>query len=160
MTEPMTIPDAAEALMIGAADLPEAVNSPEPPAAPGFSVDAAKVAPEGGTDPVFGSVAWRTLICADRTPTKEFVLGIAEFGPRGTLNPHRHEPAEFYLCIEGGGTATIDGIAHALVPGVAVYIPGNAEHGVVAGPEGLRFAYGFAEAAFSGVTYRFSSAAA
>ncbi|MCW3780900.1 cupin domain-containing protein [Defluviimonas salinarum] len=160
MTEPMMIPDAAEALMIGATDLPEPVNSPAPPAPQGFSVDAAEVALEGGTDPVFGSVTWRTLICADRTQTQEFVLGIAEFGPAGTLHPHRHAPAEFYLCIEGGGTVTIDGIAHALVPGVAVYIPGNAEHGVIAGPTGLRFAYGFAEAAFSGVAYRFSSAAA
>jgi hypothetical protein len=38
-------------------------------------------------------------------------------------------------------------------------VPGNAEHGVVAGVDGLRFAYGFAEPAFGSIEYRFSAAA-
>ena len=42
--------------------------------------------------------------------------------------------------------------------GVAIYVPANAEHDTKAGPEGLRFAYGFAAASFEQITYRFSAA--
>ena len=122
-----------------------------------FSVDAAFTAMEGGTDPAFGTVNWRTLICADRTPSAQMVLGIAEFGPYGTLLPHRHAHPEFYLGISGDGVVTIDGIAHTIAPGVAIYIPGDVEHGTVAGIEGLRFAYGFPTDRFADVQYRFSA---
>jgi quercetin dioxygenase-like cupin family protein len=137
---------------------PEADNSPHPPSGTAFSVSAATVAVEGG-DPTYGTVTWRTLINGAENAPKEFVLGIAEFGPHGTLLPHRHDPAEFYLGIEGSGIVTIDGNAHVIAAGVAIYVPGNAEHGVVAGVEGLRFAYGFAEPAFGSIEYRFSAAA-
>lgn len=126
------------------------------PVARGFSVEASSVALEGGTDPAFGTVRWRTLVSADRTPSSGMTLGLAEFGPLGTLEPHRHGPAEFYLGLEGAGIVTIDGAAHPIGPGIAVFIPPEAEHGVVAGPEGLRFAYGFPTARFSEVDYRFS----
>ena len=135
---------------------PEADNSPHPPSGAAFSVAAANVPVEGG-DPTYGTVTWRTLINGTPDVLREFVLGIAEFGPHGTLLPHRHDPAEFYLGIEGSGVVTIDGVDHEIAPGVALYIPGNAEHGVVAGPEGLRFSYGFAEPSFGGITYRFSN---
>ena len=115
---------------------------------------------EGGEDPAFGTVRWRTLFSADRTPTADFVLGVAEFGPQGILCAHRHEPAEFYFGLSGDGVVTIDGIAHAIAPGVALFIPADAEHEVVAGPEGLRFLYGFARDRFSDVVYRFSAPAA
>lgn len=134
-----------------------AVNLQEAPSARAFTVDAAAAVSEGGTDPAFGTVTWKTLISGERTATKEFVLGIAEFGPSGTLCPHRHEPAEFYLGLSGSGTVTIDGVDHRIAPGVAVYVPGNAEHATLAGPDGLRLAYGFAEAAFSGIKYNFTS---
>ncbi|SMX44113.1 cupin domain-containing protein [Actibacterium lipolyticum] len=122
-----------------------------------FSVDASQLVTEGGTDPAFGTVMWRTLICADRTPSAGMVLGVAEFGPYGTLLPHRHAPAEFYLGLTGNGTVTVDGVAHLIAPGVAIYLDGDAEHGVVAGPEGLSFAYGFPTNRFADVAYRFSA---
>lgn len=112
---------------------------------------------EGGEDPAFGTVRWRTLFSADRTATASMVLGVAEFGPEGTLKPHRHLPAEFYFGLSGAGVVTIDGVAHAIGPGVALYIPGDAEHGTVAGPEGLRFLYGFPRDRFSDVDYRFTT---
>ncbi len=124
-----------------------------------FSVNAAHVPLEGGMDPAFGSVRWRTLINGDDSTPKEFVLGVAEFDACGTLEPHRHSAAEFYFGLSGSGVVTIDGTPHDISAGVALYIPGDAEHGVVAGPEGLRFSYGFAEPQFSAVTYRFSAAA-
>ncbi|MBN9886960.1 cupin domain-containing protein [Salipiger abyssi] len=120
--------------------------------------DAANTPLEGGEDPAFGSVFWRTLFCADRTPTKGMVLGIAEFGPMGTLLPHRHGPAEIYFGLSGAGIVTIDGVPHPLGPEIALFIPEEAEHGTVAGPEGLRFLYVFPRDRFADVEYRFSQA--
>jgi quercetin dioxygenase-like cupin family protein len=137
-------------------DIPVADNSPYAPSGSAFSIDAATLPIEGGTDPIFGTVQWRTLINGTAESAKEFVLGIAEFAAHGTLLPHRHSPAEFYLGVDGDGVVTIDGIAHRIAAGIALYIPGNAEHGVVAGPNGLRFTYGFAESQFDSIEYRFS----
>lgn len=138
--------------------IPQAANDPVGPARIGFAVDCLERPLEGGTDPQYGTVTWRTLMSGEDRRTSEFVLGIAEFGPYGTLNPHRHDPAEFYLGLEGEATVTVDGVPLRIAPGVAVYIPGSAEHGVVAGAAGARFAYGFAVAAFSDIAYRFSTA--
>jgi len=129
-----------------------------PRAGSSFLVDVGTLVPEGGADPAFGTVTWRTLICADRTPSAGMVLGVAEFGPYGTLKPHRHAKAEFYLGLSGDGTVMIDGIAHRIGQGVAIYLESEVEHGVTAGPGGLSFAYGFATDRFSEVEYRFSDA--
>lgn len=115
---------------------------------------------EGGEDPTFGTVRWRTLFSADRTATSGMTMGVAEFGPVGTLLPHRHGPAEIYYCLSGRGTVTIDGIAHDLTPGAALFIPAEAEHGTVAGEEGLRFLYVFPRDSFAEVDYRFSASTA
>lgn len=131
-------------------------NLPEKPSSTGFAINAAQVPFEGGTDPAYGTVRWRTLVNGNPDAPKEFVLGVAEFEAGGTLLPHRHDPAEFYFGLEGSGIVTIDGVEHDIGPGIALYVPGNAEHGVVAGPDGLRFSYGFAEPSFGGITYRFS----
>lgn len=113
---------------------------------------------EGGEDPAFGTVRWRTLFCGDKTATRAMVMGVAEFGPEGTLLPHRHGPAEIYFGLAGTGTVTIDGIAHEIQPGTALYIPEEAEHGTVAGPDGLRFLYVFPRDRFADVDYRFTAA--
>ena len=111
---------------------------------------------EGGEDPAFGTVQWRTLFCADKTNTAGMVLGVAEFGPEGTLNAHRHGPAEIYFGLDGYGVVTIDGIAHEISKGTALFIPAEAEHHTLAGPEGLKFLYVFPKDRFSEVDYRFS----
>lgn len=134
-------------------------NSPFPPSSEAFSIHAADVAQEGG-DPAYGTVTWRTLINGTPDVPREFVLGIAEFSPHGTLLPHRHDPAEFYFGLDGSGIVTIDGVDHEIAAGVAVYVPAGAEHGVVAGSQGLRFSYGFAEGSFASIEYRFSAACA
>ena len=122
----------------------------------GYAIHADQVALEGGTNPEYGTVKWRTLIDGSPCTPKEFVLGVAEMGPHGTLPAHRHEPAEFYLGLEGDGIVTIEGVAYQIKAGVAIYLPANAEHGVLAGADGLRFAYGFAEGNFQGIQYNFS----
>lgn len=119
-------------------------------------VDLAEQPLEGGDDPAFGSVRWRTLFCGDRTATAGVVVGIAEFGPGGTLLPHRHSPAEVYFGLDGAAVVTVDGVAQAVAPGVALFFPGDAEHGTVAGPEGFRMLYVFPRDRFSEVEYRFS----
>jgi quercetin dioxygenase-like cupin family protein len=113
---------------------------------------------EGGEDPAFGTLRWRTLFSGDRTATAGMTMGVAEFGPGGTLLPHRHGPAEIYFCLAGQGRVTIDGVPHELTPGVALFIPAEAEHDTVAGAEGLRFLYVFPRDSFAEVDYRFSAA--
>ena len=119
-------------------------------------VDLATLPLEGGEDPAFGTVRWRTLFCADRTATGGVVMGIAEFAPGGTLLPHRHSPAEVYFGLEGAAVVTVDGVPQAMGRGVALFIPGDAEHGTVAGAEGFRMLYVFPRDRFSEVEYRFS----
>lgn len=136
-----------------AEQLNQASNLPHAP----LVVDAAQVPLSGGTDPTYGEVRWRTLIDSCAENSRDMVLGIAEFEPNGRLLPHRHDPAEFYLGLEGSGVVTIDGTPHEIRPGVAIYVPAGAEHGTVAGAEGLRFAYGFAEPSFEKIEYRFSA---
>lgn len=138
-----------------ATPLHQASNLPHAP----LAVDAAHVPLSGGTDPAYGEVRWRTLINGTPEAPRDLVLGLAEFGPGHRLLPHRHAPAEFYLGLEGSGTVTIDGVPHHIAPGIALYIPGDAEHGTVAGPDGLRFAYGFPSAGFESIEYRFSASA-
>lgn len=125
-------------------------------ASKGFVVDQHLVPVEGGSESGYGDVTWRTLISADRTKSSEFLLGVAEFPPHGVLLPHRHAPPEFYYCVSGSGVVTIDGVAHQVSTGSAVFVPGNAEHGVEAGPHGLSFAYGFARSSFCEIEYVFS----
>lgn len=149
-------PEALEVPFVDA--VPQADNDPFAPTNVAFTVDAATTPLEGGADPAYGTVQWRTLISGDTDSKREFVLGIAEFEPFGTLMQHRHDPAEFYLGIEGDGIVTIDGVPHRVAAGIAVYIPANAEHGIVAGSSGLRMTYGFAVGSFSDVEYRFSAA--
>jgi mannose-6-phosphate isomerase-like protein (cupin superfamily) len=138
--------------------LHQASNLPHAPQETPLVVDAAQVPLSGGTDAAFGEVRWRTLINSCAETSRDMVLGIAEFEPHGRLLPHRHDPAEFYFGLEGSGTVTIDGTPHNIRPGVAIYVPANAEHDTQAGPEGLRFAYGFAESSFEQITYRFTAA--
>jgi len=113
---------------------------------------------EGGEDPAFGTVRWRTLFCADKTATSGLVMGVAEFGPEGTLLAHRHGPSEIYFGLDGSGIVTIDGVAHEITSGTALYIPEEAEHETVAGTEGLRFLYVFGRDRFADVDYRFRDA--
>ena len=136
----------------------QASNLPHAPQDTLLVVDAAQVPLSGGTDAAYGEVRWRTLINSCSEKSREMVLGIAEFEPHGRLLPHLHDPPEFYLGLEGSGVVTIDGTPHEIRPGVAIYVPANAEHGTQAGPDGLRFTYGFAEANFEQITYRFTAA--
>jgi quercetin dioxygenase-like cupin family protein len=120
-----------------------------------FSVNIGEAPLEGAGNVQSGNLTWRTLISGDRTPSDQITLGVADFPPHGTLNPHRHEPAEFYFGLTGEGTVLVNDASFRIAPGIAVFIPGNTDHGVVAGDRGLTILYGFARRAFDGVIYEF-----
>ena len=110
----------------------------------------------GWDDEVHGCVQWRTLFSADSTSTEAITAGIAEIMPGDQLKVHHHAQAEIYYILNGSGDATIDGKKHFVNVGTAIFIPGNAAHGIQnTGRTTLRFLYAFAVDSFSEVEYVF-----
>ena len=113
---------------------------------------------EGSTDLSPGSVRWRTLISADRTPTDSLTVGVAELEPGETraFRPHKHAQPEVYYILSGTGIVTIAGADHPIRPGSTVFIPGAAEHGARnTGAELLRLFYVFPSNSFAEIEYEF-----
>lgn len=119
-------------------------------------VDLKTLPAERWDDPARGTLAWRTLISGEATPTDSLVCGIAEMQPGETFALHRHAEPEVYFGIEGEGDVLIDGVTHRLAPGVALYIPSMAEHGVPVATEALRWFYAFARDRFDQIQYHFT----
>ena len=107
-------------------------------------------------DPAKGTLHWQSLFSGGETPTDSLTCGIATIRPGEHFALHRHAHAEVYFGLEGRGTVLIDGKPHELAPGVALFIPGNAEHGVPSVTEPLRWFYVFAADSFDEITYHFS----
>lgn len=103
-------------------------------------------------------MTWHTLFSSPSTPTDSLVAGVAVCPPfTGHLCAHRHTQAEVYYITEGQGVVTIDGKDNRVAKGSAVFIPGNAEHGIRnSGEEELKWFYVFPTAAFEDIVYRFS----
>ncbi len=99
-----------------------------------------------------------TFFSAGMTPTEAMSAGLAELAPRGgRLALHRHAQAEIYYIVEGTGIVSVAGSETRVAAGAAVFIPGDAEHGIRNDGEGaLRFFYVFPVDRFSDVAYRFS----
>ena len=76
--------------------------------------------------------------------TAGLAVYLLEYPPDGSVPNHSHGSNDEYLKDEvyiierGSGKLTLDGNVHDVVPGDVVWIPRGAQHGVVAGPEGLR----------------------
>jgi len=119
-------------------------------------VDLRNCPPEGWDDPACGTVRWRTLISAPLTPTEGLVCGVAEMRAGDHFADHRHVEPEVYFGIEGEGDVVIDGVAHRLAPGVALFIPSMAEHGVPCVTAPLRWFYTFARDGFDQIAYQFT----
>jgi len=131
------------------------------PRAPGvvpepFAVNLEHSPVEGAGDTQSGLLTWRTLISGDRSPSDQLIIGVADFPPHGRLNVHRHEPAEFYFGLSGEGTVVVKGVEYRIAKGIAVFVPGSTDHGVVAGAGGLCMLYGFAQRAFSEIVYHYA----
>jgi quercetin dioxygenase-like cupin family protein len=57
----------------------------------------------------------------------EAYLGTLTIQPGAGVPQHRDQTEEFLYVLEGGGTITIDGISHEIVPAMAVFMPAEAE---------------------------------
>lgn len=113
---------------------------------------------EGWDDAEGGRAQWRTLLSADRTPSQALTCGVTEIGP-GHPEPlylHRHAQPEVYYFLSGVGNVRIDGQVYPVRQGTAVFVPGNAVHGVSnTGATTLVFLYVFAADSFSEIEYVF-----
>jgi len=123
-------------------------------------VDPSDLPLESFSDPSFGTVHWRTLFSGDRTATASMTCGLATLDPGGHLALHRHAPPEVYFGVSGTARIVVDGASHVLRPGTAVYIPGNAVHGIFADDGPASFFYVFARDSFAEVEYNFLPEAA
>ncbi|NEY89138.1 cupin domain-containing protein [Rhodobacteraceae bacterium KMS-5] len=108
-------------------------------------------------DPAKGTLSWQSLFSRGETATDSLTCGVATIRPGEHFAAHRHAQAEVYFGLEGRGIVVIDAQPHELSPGVALFIPGNAEHGIPEAHETLRWFYTFAADSFDDITYRFSA---
>ena len=118
-------------------------------------VDASLLPDERWEDPARGTIRYRTLFSAPATPTDSIVCGVAIMAAGDTFALHSHPEAEVYFGLEGTGEVLIDGVPHILSPGVALFIPGGAVHGVPLASGPLRWFYTFATDSFDTIRYRF-----
>lgn len=121
-----------------------------------LSIDASKQPEEGWDDPARGTLRWKTLLSADVTASDSMVCGIAIMQAGDHFALHRHAQPEVYFGLEGEGTVMIDGQPHRLAPGIALFIPGNAVHGVPEVTAPLRWFYTFACDSFDQIQYEFA----
>ncbi len=117
--------------------------------------DAATLPDERWEDQGRGTIRFRTLISAPATDTAELVCGVAMLEAGETFLLHSHPQAEVYFGLDGTGDVLIDGIPHRLAPGVALYIPGGAVHGVPLARAPLKWFYTFAADSFGQIAYTF-----
>jgi len=100
-------------------------------------------------DPARGTLRWKTLMSAGLTETDSLVCGIALMDAGQTFALHSHPEPEIYFGLEGAVDVMIDGVAHRMTPGVALFIPGNAVHGVLSADQPVRWFYTFADIAYT-----------
>jgi len=120
------------------------------------SVDQNTCAIDHWQDPARGSIGWKTLISGDVTATHALVCGIAIMAAGDTFALHSHAEPELYFGLEGEVDVMIDGQSHRLKPGVALFIPGHAVHGVPTADHPVRWLYTFAANAFPDIAYKFA----
>lgn len=118
-------------------------------------VDATALTDERWEDPARGTIRFRMLISAPKTDSDGIVCGVAMLEEGDTFLLHSHPEPEVYFGLEGAGEILIDGKPYNLSPGIALYIPGGAVHGVPLAKGPLRWFYTFAADSFSDIAYSF-----
>ena len=119
-------------------------------------IDQANLPDVTWDDPARGSVRWKTLISGDVTNTDTVVCGVALMAKGDTFALHSHPQPELYFGLEGAVDVMINGTIHRLKPGVALFIPGDAVHGVLAADQPVRWFYTFAADTFVDIAYSFA----
>jgi quercetin dioxygenase-like cupin family protein len=120
-------------------------------------VDQFDLSEESWQDPSRGSIRWKTLLSGDVTASEKLVCGIAIMDAGETFTLHSHPDPELYFGLEGEVDVMIDGTLHRLKPGVALFIPGNAVHGILMADQPVRWFYSFAANAFADINYTFAT---
>lgn len=123
---------------------------------PAVVVDSAEVALDSWPDRAKGTICWQTLSSAGITQTNSLVCGVATLEPGDNFALHSHAEPEVYFGVEGETTVSVDGKACRLAPGVAIFIPSNAVHGIAVVSQKVKFFYVFAADAFDDITYQFT----
>jgi len=118
-------------------------------------IDVSSLQDERWDDSARGTIRYRTLISAPHTSTDSLVCGVAIMAAGDTFALHSHANPEIYFGLEGEGHVLIDGQSHLLAPGVAIFIPGDALHGVPLATSPLKWFYTFATDSFANVRYHF-----
>lgn len=118
-------------------------------------VDASTLTDERWEDPARGTIRFRTLVSAPQTDSDGIVCGVAMLEAGDTFPLHSHAQPEVYFGLEGTGDVLIDGKPYSLSPGIALYIPGGAVHGVPRAKAPLKWFYTFAADSFSDIKYSF-----
>ncbi len=118
-------------------------------------VDASTLPDERWDNPARGTLRFRTLISAPSTATSGMVCGVAMMAAGDSFALHSHPQPEVYFGLEGEGEVLIDGVPHDLTPGVALYIPGGAVHGVPVAAGPLKWFYSFPANRFADIDYHF-----
>lgn len=90
---------------------------------------------EDFSDKTKATGGWRNIFSSPDTPTDSLTIGIANFPPRTKSQEsfealHRHKQAEFYYVLSGQAIVKIDGVDYEVASGHALFIPGDAEHGL------------------------------
>ncbi|MFN7223476.1 MAG: cupin domain-containing protein [Paracoccaceae bacterium] len=123
-----------------------------------FVLNTADQPMESWADAMRGTVRWQSLFSADATPTDSLTCGVAHVAKGDTFTLHSHPQAEVYFGISGHGTVMVDGQPFAMAPGVALFIPGGAVHGILRAGEDMSWFYVFAANAFDEIHYDFQTA--
>ncbi len=118
-------------------------------------LDASTIPPRSWEDPARGTLTWMPLFSKGETATASLVCGIADIQPGQHFALHSHPEPEVYLGLSGAGEVMINGVAHLLAPGVALYIPGGALHGIAQANQPMRWFYTFACDSFDQIAYHF-----
>lgn len=119
-------------------------------------IDTAARPSETWDAPERGTLTWRSLLSQGQTPSVSLVCGVADIRPGQHFAAHRPAESEVYFGLKGEGVVIIDGVAHRLSPGVLLFIPGWAEHGIPAVDQPLQWFYAFACDSFDQIAYHFA----
>lgn len=119
-----------------------------------FCVQESAVPCEYGEAADGPGLSWRTLLSADRTPTREVTAGTCELQPGGELKLHRHPTLEVYYFLQGEGVVLLEGRHIPVRQGSTLSIPADAPHGIRnTGQSVLKLFYVFPTDSYTDVEY-------
>ena len=88
---------------------------------------------------------WKELLNRERGGSTEFVFGLAELLPGGSLPLHTHRQSETDYILSGQGRFRLGSRSVELGPASATYFPGHVAHAIEAeGPAPLRYIFTYA----------------